>query len=57
MTYTDIDLTYQLPNRMARISLVGRNIFDNNFNWVTDRFTLGGVIPESNWLLSFEVNL
>jgi len=36
--------------------LQGRNIFDNNFNWVTDRFTIGGVVPVRNWLLTAEVN-
>jgi outer membrane receptor protein involved in Fe transport len=54
--YTDVELAYQLPGRLGTLSVVGKNVFDSNFNWVTDRFTLGGVIPRRNWLFEIEMN-
>ena len=54
--YTNVGLQYLLPNRYARLSIAARNIFDNNFNWVTDQFTFQGVIPARNVAASFQVN-
>jgi tetratricopeptide (TPR) repeat protein len=56
INYTDADIQYQFPGRNWVLRLEGRNLFDNNFNWVTDSFTLGGVIPERNWLAVAEFN-
>jgi len=53
---TDLDVGYLFPNRAVELRFLGRNIFDNHFNWVTDQFTLGGVIPERNILFSMEIN-
>jgi tetratricopeptide (TPR) repeat protein len=53
---TDASFSYLLPNKAAKFSLEGRNLMDNNFNWVTDRFDIYGVIPERNWRAKLEIN-
>ena len=54
--FTDVELGFELPGKRGKIGVLGRNVFDHNFNWVTDDFTLGGVIPRRSWLFEVEVN-
>ena len=56
INYTDLNFEYLFPGRYARLQFSVRNIFDNNFNWVTDQFTQDGVIPTRNLLGTIQVN-
>jgi tetratricopeptide (TPR) repeat protein len=56
MNYTDIGIEYLFPGRQVRLRFQANNIFDNNFNWVTDEFTLRGVIPRRNIFGTIQVN-
>jgi hypothetical protein len=53
---TNASLSYLLPNRAMKFTVEGRNLADNNYNWVTDRFDLTGEIPERNWRARLEFN-
>ncbi|MGI9290895.1 MAG: TonB-dependent receptor domain-containing protein, partial [Gammaproteobacteria bacterium] len=54
--YTNLGLQYRTPNRILTTAVVVRNIFDQEFNWVTDQFTLDGEIPDRNIFGSIEVS-
>ena len=43
---TDLELGYQFPGKWGSVRLEARNLFNERFNWVTDRFTLQGRNPE-----------
>ncbi len=54
---TDVNLGYQLPQRRGVVALQIRNLFDNEFNWVTDRFIALGRAPAREVLATVRINL
>ncbi|NNL99589.1 MAG: hypothetical protein HKO62_02480, partial [Gammaproteobacteria bacterium] len=54
--YTDADISYLLPGRLGTLRIEARNLFDDSFNWVTDRFTLDGRVPDSQVIGTIEIN-
>jgi tetratricopeptide (TPR) repeat protein len=53
---TDLEFAYQFPNRLGIASFEVLNLFDNQFNWVTDRFVLKGRSPERQVLFTLSLN-
>ena len=53
---TDLELAYQFPGRRGIASLEVLNLFDNQFNWVTDRFVLEGRAPARQVLFTLSLN-
>jgi len=53
---TDLHLNYELHNKRGNIKLEVRNLFDNHFNWVTDRFVLRGRAPEREAFGTISIN-
>jgi Tfp pilus assembly protein PilF len=43
---TDLQLGYQLQDKRGQVSLELRNLFDHEFNWVTDPFVLTTRVPD-----------
>jgi outer membrane receptor protein involved in Fe transport len=53
---TDLELAYQFPDRLGVARFEVLNLFDNQFNWVTDRFVLEGRTPERQILFTLSLN-
>ncbi len=53
---TDLELAYQFPGRLGVASFEVLNLFDNEFNWVTDRFVLEGRAPTRQILFTLSLN-
>ena len=53
---TDLELGYEFPGKRGAVRLEARNLFDERFNWVTDRFTLRGRNPEREILGTLSLN-
>jgi outer membrane receptor protein involved in Fe transport len=53
---TDLELAYQFPGRRGKASFRVLNLFDNEFNWVTDRFVLQGRAPARQILFTLSLN-
>lgn len=53
---TDLDLNYELPNKRGNLSIEARNVFDEEFEWVTDRFILNGRIPSREIIGTISIN-
>jgi hypothetical protein len=53
---TDIELAYRFPNRLGEVRFEVLNLFDNKFNWVTDRYVLEGRAPTQQVLFSLALN-
>lgn len=45
ISITDISMAYTFNRRRATIALTVSNLFDQEFNWVTDAFSIGGRSP------------
>jgi len=52
---TDMDVGYEFPGKKGVLTLALKNLFDQHFNWVTDRFTLKGRAPERQATASFSL--
>jgi hypothetical protein len=52
ISITDFNLGYTFRDRQASIGLTITNLFDNEFNWVTDAFTTTGRDPARQVLVS-----
>jgi Flp pilus assembly protein TadD len=53
---TDIDIRYEFPRKRGAAKLEIFNLFDNEFNWVTDQFTFEGRAPARQILLTLSLN-
>jgi tetratricopeptide (TPR) repeat protein len=53
---TDLDLAYELPAKRGELRLQVLNLFDHEFNWVTDRFELTGRVPARQFLGTVSLN-
>ena len=49
------DYTLKLKDYTARINAEFNNLFDENFNWVTDSFVIDGRIPRRNFRMTIEI--
>ena len=54
---TDLDLAYEFPKKLGSLSLEVNNLFDEQFNWVTDSFIFQGQNPARELFLKLSVNL
>lgn len=53
---TDARIGYEFPGKRGRVDLIGRNLFDNRFNWVNDFFVRTGRAPAREILLALRLN-
>ncbi len=53
---TDLDVAYELPDKAGLLQLGVFNLFDKQFNWVTDRLTLEGRAPTRELRVSISLN-
>jgi tetratricopeptide (TPR) repeat protein len=53
---TDFDLNYELPAKRGNLSLRANNLFDEKFDWVSDRFILTGRRPAREVLGTVSIN-
>ncbi len=53
---TDLGIAYEFPGKTGAIRLDIRNLFDRQFDWVTDLFVFNGRIPEREIFLTLSVN-
>ena len=56
ISITDLHLDYELPNKRGDVRFEVRNLFNDRFNWVTDRFVLQGRVPEREIFGTFTLN-
>lgn len=54
---TDLALAYQFGQRRGQATVEILNLFDQDFNWVTDRFVLQGRAPTRQLLFTLSFNL
>ncbi len=52
----DLDASYLIPGRRGELRLEIRNLLDDEFDWVTDRFIVAGRSPAREVLGSLSVN-
>lgn len=53
---TDLEIGYELPLKRGLLALQVRNLFDERFNWVTDRFVFIGRAPAREIVASIAIN-
>jgi len=53
---TDLELEYEFPGKGGTVRFEFRNIFDEEFNWITDPFTVIGRVPEREIFGTFTLN-
>jgi tetratricopeptide (TPR) repeat protein len=53
---TDADVIYELPAKRGELKLEIRNLFDEEFNWVTDNFVFTGRSPAREILFTYTGN-
>lgn len=53
---TDLEIGYRFPDKRGEASLKILNLFDNQFNWVTDRLVLQGREPARQVLFTLSFN-
>ena len=53
---TDLDMMYEFSNKVARVGFQVTNIFDEQFNWVTDQFVFVGRNPAREFLVTGSMN-
>jgi tetratricopeptide (TPR) repeat protein len=56
LAITDLDLAYEFPDKAGKIRFAILNLLDEEFNWVTDRFTLDGRAPSREIRASVSIN-
>ena len=52
---TNLTVSYEFAHKTQSVELVASNIFDNEFNWVTDKFSTSGIAPERLIKLAWQV--
>jgi len=53
---TDFDMLYEFSDKAATVGLQVNNIFDEEFNWVTDQFVFVGRNPAREFLVTGRLN-
>ena len=53
---TDIRLAYEVNSKEMKFELEVLNLLDNHFNWLTDEFSVQGVVPARTTIFSFIYN-
>ena len=56
ISLTDVEFGYEFADKAGRVDLLVRNVFDEQFNWVVDSYTLVGRNPAREVLLRATVN-
>ena len=54
---TDLLMSYELAQKQGKVTLGISNLFNNQFNWVTDTFIFNGRDPERMLMIGWQFNL
>ena len=53
---TDVDVAWEFPGKRGEFTLGVHNLFDQEYNWVVDRFTIDGQVPDREIFTAVRVN-
>ena len=53
---TDLEIAYEFPRKDGSFTLGVHNLFDREYNWVTDRFVLEGEVPDREVFATISLN-
>ena len=53
---TDLDFAYEFPGKTGSFTFEIRNLFDQEYNWVTDRFVFEGEVPDREVFATISLN-